>query len=292
VSAAAAQSKRSKISSTTLTWGSIGLVVVVVLVLVLIKVLGSSSTTVGQQNDAVFSDANPSVLQALSSVPSSTFDTIGVSSSVPVTPPQVFTTKGTLTFRDGAATKPGVYYFGANFCPYCAAQRWALVIALDRFGTFSGLGNTSSYYADTAGPNIATLTFSKATYSSPYIAFRSTEAYANTVATGASYYTTLQKPTKQESAVLKTFNVNSFPFISAGNRVVVLSAPFDPKLLAGETREQIAKNLSDPLNGATQAIIADANYLTAGICHIDGNVPTKVCNTAGVQAAAHALGVK
>jgi thiol-disulfide isomerase/thioredoxin len=284
--------KKSGLSSSTLTWGSIALVVVIVAVLVVVKVATNSSTKVGQQNDAIFSYASSSVLSTLSSIPASTFDTIGTSASVAVTPPQVFTNKGSLRFTDGTTTKPGVYYFGADFCPYCAATRWSLIIALDRFGKFTGLGNMSSYYADTAGPNTATFTFEKATYTSPYIVFHSTEAYTNSIPSGASYYQTLQTPTKEEMAVLKLFSAQSFPFISEGNQVVTLSAPFDPKLLAGETREQIAKNLGDPLNSATQAIITTANFYTAGICHIDGNAPATVCNSAGVLAAKSALNLK
>src|SRR3954470_6395027 len=34
---------------------------------------------------------------------------------------------------------PLVLYVGAEWCPYCAAERWALVAALGRFGTFEGV---------------------------------------------------------------------------------------------------------------------------------------------------------
>ena len=33
---------------------------------------------------------------------------------------------------------------GAEYCPYCAAQRWAMIVALSRFGTFSGLTTVHS----------------------------------------------------------------------------------------------------------------------------------------------------
>ena len=35
--------------------------------------------------------------------------------------------------------KPLVVYIGAEYCPFCAAERWPMVVALSRFGTFSGL---------------------------------------------------------------------------------------------------------------------------------------------------------
>ena len=47
---------------------------------------------------------------------------------------------GTPLTQDG---KPKVLYIGAEYCPYCAAQRWALAVALSRFGTFDKLARTS-----------------------------------------------------------------------------------------------------------------------------------------------------
>ena len=44
--------------------------------------------------------------------------------------------------------KPGVLYIGAEYCPFCATERWAMVNALGRFGTFSGLKITNSSTTD------------------------------------------------------------------------------------------------------------------------------------------------
>ena len=40
--------------------------------------------------------------------------------------------------------KPLIAYMGSNFCPYCAATRWPLAVALTRFGSFKGLHITAS----------------------------------------------------------------------------------------------------------------------------------------------------
>ena len=40
--------------------------------------------------------------------------------------------------------KPRIVYMGAEYCPYCATERWAMVNALSRFGTFSNLKITTS----------------------------------------------------------------------------------------------------------------------------------------------------
>ena len=47
--------------------------------------------------------------------------------------------------------KPEVLYIGAEYCPFCAAERWAMIVALSRFGTFSGLATTRSAAKNGAG---------------------------------------------------------------------------------------------------------------------------------------------
>ena len=61
------------------------------------------------------------------------------STPAPSTPPTKVTGSA-LTF-DG---KPGIFYYGAEYCPYCAAERWPVVVALSRFGTWSNLQQTIS----------------------------------------------------------------------------------------------------------------------------------------------------
>ena len=38
-----------------------------------------------------------------------------------------------------AKGRPEVLCVGTEYCPYCAAQSWALIVALSRFGMFTGL---------------------------------------------------------------------------------------------------------------------------------------------------------
>ncbi len=39
--------------------------------------------------------------------------------------------------------KPEVLFVGAEFCPFCAAERWPLIVALSRFGRFTALTTCS-----------------------------------------------------------------------------------------------------------------------------------------------------
>ena len=66
------------------------------------------------------------------------------------------------------AGKPRVLYVGAEYCPYCAAQRWAVAAALSRFGTFADLSETASA-TDDIHPDTATLSFHGSSYTSEYV---------------------------------------------------------------------------------------------------------------------------
>ena len=169
----------------------------------------------------------------------------------------------------GQSAKPELFYYGAEFCPYCGAQRWPLVIALSRFGTFSKLPLSLSSDQD-VDPNTPTFTFVGSQYTSPYIDFVPVEAQDR-------HHKTLQVPASQEQAILKQYNVNGFPFLNIANQYVA-SAPFyDPALLQGLSQKDIASRLSNPNDSLTKNIVGGANYLTAAICSVTHDQPANVC---------------
>ena len=106
---------------------------------------------------------------------------------------------GSGTILRGADGKPEITYIGAEYCPYCAAERWALAVALTRFGTFSDLSGTHSSGADVY-PDTQTLSFYGSSYSSPYVDFQAVEEATNQQVGGT--YQTLQTPTAAESSLL------------------------------------------------------------------------------------------
>ena len=275
-----------------LTWVTAGVAVVIVAVLVILNVTKSSPS----QNDTSGATTSSAIVSQLASIPASTFNTVGVTSSViPVTAPQVFSGKPALTYKVNGKSLPGVFYDGAEYCPYCAAERWSLIAALDRFGSFSGLTNMSSSATDYA-PNTPTFSFLKATYSSKYIVFTSVESQDVN-------RNPLQTPTALESALIVKYDTakyfpglagssgNPIPFMSFANQFLVSGASYDPGVLSGQTREQIAAGLKSPSSPITQAIIASANYQTAAICTLTGGKPGKVCSSKGVKAAAKKMGL-
>src|SRR5690348_18371764 len=66
----------------------------------------------------------------------------------------------------GANGKPEIFYFGAEYCPYCAAERWSLIMAMSRFGEYKDLRLMKSGPAPEAFPDTNTFTFEHSTYTS------------------------------------------------------------------------------------------------------------------------------
>ncbi|MGA2433302.1 MAG: DUF929 family protein [Acidimicrobiales bacterium] len=276
------------------TWLAVGLVVLVVAALVIIKVTSGSTASTGS---STFQATDPATVSELTTVPASVFNTVSVISPVaPVTPPQAISGQPALSETVNGKKLPEVFYFGAEYCPFCAAQRWPTIIALSRFGTWSGLGNMTSSSQD-IDPNTPTFTFLKAKYTSPYIAFKSIEFETNVYDSATSSYTKLQTPTKTQLALFRKYDTSTYikgmpssdngsiPFMSIGNKFLVSGASFTPATLAGLSRTAIAQGLNTTSSPITAAIIASANYLTASICTLTNNQPSTVCTSPAVVAA-------
>jgi hypothetical protein len=187
-----------------------------------------------------------------------------------------------------AGGKPLVLYVGAEYCPYCAAQRWAVVVALSRFGSFSNLGTTHSSSSDIF-PNTATLSFHGATFSSDYITFQGVEMQSNVRSGGG--YAPLDALSAEQNAVFSKYNAapyvaspGAIPFIDFGNRYLVSGASISPELLAGRSGTEIAHALSDASSPLAQAIDGSANAFTAAICAVTGGRPGAVCTSPAVAA--------
>ena len=284
------------------TWLAVGLVVVVVAGLVIIKVASGGTTNGGS---SAFQPTDPTTFHELTKVPASIFNTVGVTSpAVLVSAPLTLKNQPLLTSTTSTGAKlPEVLYIGAEYCPYCAAQRWTTIIALSRFGTWSGLGNMTSSAIDYA-PNTPTFTFVKSKYVSKYLVFKSVEESTNVFNSAINNYNPLQKPTAQEAALIKKYDTGkyvpgltvqqdgSIPFITYANKFLVAGASYGPLTLAGSTRSDIAAGLSNTISPITQAIISSANDQTAAICTLTKQQPRSVCTSSGVKAADKAMSIK
>ncbi len=285
--------------STLIAWGAVALVVVIIAVLVIVKLTQSSTQNLSY---TPVTPAPAQVVQDVSTIPMSTWNKVGVTSEFPVNKPIVLTGQPTMVLN---GKSPTMLYYGAEYCPYCAAERWAMVTALSRFGTWSNLKITASSHTD-IDAETHTFSFYGASLASPYINFVPIETCTNIPNpsnTACNGYNSLQNPTLAEAKILAKYSTSqfipnypsgggvSFPFVDVDNGMLVSGASYDPQILANMTWTDISGSLSDPTNPVTQVILTTANYITAGICRATKGKPGGVCTSSGVQAAAKSLGI-
>jgi thiol-disulfide isomerase/thioredoxin len=259
-------------------------VVVVAVIVVFIVVANRPAAT-----SSAASNANQpvpaSVLAAVTGVSSSVSDTIGAGGvSNPLEP-----VSGSPSALTGPTGHPELFYLGAEYCPYCAAERWSVVIALSRFGTFSNLAETTSSSSDEY-PNTHTFSFYGASYSSSYLDFASLE-------TADRSGNALQTPTTAQQTLINTYDTSPYssqnggiPFMDLANSFIVSGTAVPPASLQGMTWEQIAATLTDTQSPVAQAIIGNANWLTAGICKVNGGQPASVCGSTAITSLESQLG--
>jgi hypothetical protein len=229
------------------------------------------------------------VVDRIATVPSVAFETAGIPSRVGL----VALPAGTPQLSE--AGRPELLYIGAEYCPYCAAERWVVVTALSRFGTFSGLGATTSSTSDIF-PGTRTFSFYGASFASQYVAFVSAETETNRPAPGGGY-TALQALTPKQRQVLTTYDgppyfdgsTGAIPFVDIAGAFVTRGASFDPTLLKGLTMQEIADGVADPTSPIGRAVLAASNVYTAAICRATGDQPSTVCASPVIRRAAAAL---
>ena len=283
IAAQRAAARRAEIRNRVLMVSGVTVVIIaVVLAFVVVKLNSKSGTTASGVSNGPTGAALSSVVTDTTSVPASTLDQVGAGSGVSALPVAI---KGGSPLTSGG--KPEVLYIGAEYCPFCAAERWAMVVALSRFGTFSGLSTVHS--GNNSGepyPNTPTWTFLHATYTSKYLTFSPVEMETNIPTSGGQGYTTLQTPTSAQQALLTKYDAppyvpsadnGAIPFIDFGNKYMISGASYSPQVLQGKSWSQIATALKDPTSPIAKAVDGAANYLTATICKLTGNQPATAC---------------
>jgi hypothetical protein len=223
--------------------------------------------------------ADPAVVQMVTTVNPSVLAAVGTGSGKVQTRPTRLSGAPPLTGPNG---KPQVFYQGADYCPYCAAQRWPLIVALSRFGTFSNLSQIRSSPTDVY-PNTATFSFSGSSYTSQYVDFVALEEQ--------SYPgVTVQTPTAAQQQLINKYNPEgSFPFIDFANQYSMIGASYDPQVLSNLDWQAVASALSNPQSPIAQSILGTANYFTAAICQATNQQPASVCQAAPIPQVEQSL---
>jgi len=283
----AAEQRADRRRKVLLGVGGVGLVLLVVVILVVAKLAGAGGGDSTTTASAGSSNLPASVSKAITSVPAATFDKVGVGTAS--NPPKKIDAPA-LT-ADG---KPKVLYVGAEYCPFCAAQRWPVVVALSRFGTWSGLTATTSASDDTF-PDTPTLSFHGASYASDYLSFTGVETETNERGSNGSYGP-LDKLSDADQKTFDDFNKPPYvessggiPFLDIGGTHVVTGASFSPELLKDKSKAAIAADIANPDSELGKAVGGSANVLTAVICTQTDQQPANVCTSPGVKAAAAQL---
>lgn len=190
--------------------------------------------------------------------------------------------------RIAKGDKVGVLYVGADFCPYCAGQRWALVLTLLRFGHFKGLEYMASSPTDVYS-NTPTFSFQHATYTSKYVKFEAVE-------TANRKGSKLESMNKAQNAIFSKFDAppyspgyGSIPFVYVDGQYLVTRPLLMPNLLSGMDWDQTVASLKNPQSNLFQSVMPQINAFTAAICRLDGGNPDAVCSAPGVTAGNGAL---
>lgn len=256
-------------------------------VLVGLLALGVSTANAAGRTDGSV-PIPPQIVRLVTNVPASALDKVGAGDTAG--PPFFVISKlrQHLT-KDG---KPDLLTLNLAWCPHCAANSWALAVALSRFGTLHGLRalDTGTYYCTLVrapcviGSNPCFrhthgLSFLGASFSSPYLSF---EAVVLQDVHGHN----LERPTRRQIKAVNRFAPNGqAPAVDVGGAYGFLNSGYDPGVLAGKSWSQIAGSLADPRSPTARHVDGLANLFTAAICKATGGRPAGVCKSGGVRAA-------
>jgi Domain of unknown function (DUF929) len=206
--------------------------------------------------------APPIVVRQLSTVPATVLGR--VSQTQTAAPLQAVKTAGPPLTIGG---RPAIVFVSEESCPFCAAERWPLAVALAHFGTLTHLGTTRSSATDVY-PNTATLSFRAVRYRSTELTLRTTELTDNA---GQP----LQPQTPLDTRLIDTYDVPPYvnsadqsgavPFLDIANHYVLAGAQYNPQILAGLSASQIAGQLRNPASPVAQAIDGSAQVIIKAI---------------------------
>jgi len=208
------------------------------------------------------SQASSAVVRQVTTVPAALLTR--VSDRQAITPLQAVRTSGPPLTIGG---KPAIVFVSEESCPFCAAERWSVAVALSHFGIWSHLGSTRSSATDVY-PDTATLSFRTAAYQSRELTLRTTELADNA---GRP----LQAQTPLDTRLIDAFDVPPYvnsadqsgavPFLDIANRYILAGAQYNPQVLTGLSAAQIASQLSNPSSPVAQAIDGSAQVIIAAI---------------------------
>jgi thiol-disulfide isomerase/thioredoxin len=260
--------------------GVIGVVAVVVAVIITVSLTGGGTTKPAQKLATGEFGVPPNLVAQVEAVPVAKMVSLAKTLPDYAVPPQALPAKNPV-YKEGG--KPAIVFVGAEYCPYCAAERWPLVMALSKFGTFSGLAGTTSSATDT-NPSTPTFSFYGSTYTSKYLTFSSDEEETNTS-------TPLQNPTAAQEALVTKWDTtpyipaadaqageNPIPFVFLGGKYVLTGNQYDASPISTKQWTAAVSYMTSGTNPTSKAAEAAAGYLVGDLCTLTHNQPANVCS--------------
>ncbi|MGC1185176.1 MAG: DUF929 family protein [Candidatus Dormiibacterota bacterium] len=266
-------------------WGLISAVIGVVVVFVIVVVALEISLTGNLKQDTRVLPASASLIKSLSTIPVSTLEKVGAGniSNPPLNIPASY--KAVVLTSKGL---PEVAYVGAEFCPYCALERWSLIVGLSRFGSWSNMHTIRSSVYDNPS-NLPTFTMAYgAKFTSPYLVFYGREYQSNVSEhhDGAPYKSFQTNLTPDIFTAFTKIDGTDYPFVDWGGKMAqVGSEATIPSVdaLQGLSWSQVLTQLRNPKSTIAQEILGGANYVTAATCIQTSQKPGAVCSSSMIK---------
>ena len=173
---------------------------------------------------------------------------------------------------------PVFFFYGSAACPYCSASSWAMVVALQAFGTLTGTYYDRSSPTDVY-PNTPETVLSGAAYQSRWVSLEVAESTNDNAITSAATSGCVQ------SAYVSAYdNGGSIPFVVIGGQYYHVGAMVNPGSLQGLNATQVQGQIDAQSGTAWNAISPTAYLLEAFMVKANGGQPSNVANNPSVAA--------
>jgi len=171
---------------------------------------------------------------------------------------------------------PVFFFYGSAACPYCSASSWAMVVALQAFGTLSGTYYDRSNPAD-VDPNTAEVVLSGATLQSKWVSLHVAESTNDNQIQPASTTGCI------ESSYVSSYDSGgSIPFVVIGGQYLHIGAMVNPASLQGLNASTIQSQVNAQSGAAWNAISPTAYLLEAFLVKANGGQPTSLATNPSV----------
>lgn len=190
--------------------------------------------------------------------------------------PAGFSKANNPAWTDGGV--PTFFFYGSTACPFCSASSWAIVVALEKFGTLTGTSYDRSNPLDSY-PNTPEVVLANLAYQSRWVSLHIAES------TDHDHITPAATSGCVESAYLSAYDsLGSIPFVVIDGQYFHVGGMVDPGRLAGLNATQVQLQVNGQAGPAWDAIGPTASLLEAFLVKANGGQPTSVATNASVAA--------